>query len=90
MHASLQELLHTAEQHSHHLAELVWEAAHFACARLTHDLSEAVANELSDLKLAETLTTLAGDASQQIRFLAETLGEAEATRRLKLALHAAA
>ena len=90
MHASLHELLHTAEQHTHHLAELVWEAAHFACARLTHDLPEAVAHELTDLKLEETLATLAGDARQQIRFLARTLGEAEATRRLTLALQTAA
>ncbi|MEW6444641.1 MAG: hypothetical protein ACOZAQ_10610 [Pseudomonadota bacterium] len=86
MHASLHELLHLADQQAHRLSGLVWEAAHYACARLTHDLPEAVAHELADRKLEETLTTLAGDVREQYRFLARTLGEAEAMRRLRLAL----
>lgn len=85
MHASLRVYLDHAEKQAHALAELVWEAAHYACARLTCDLPEDVAHEIADRKLAETLSTLAGNAEQQIRFLAETLGEAEATRRLELA-----
>jgi len=75
-----------AEHDAQCLAELVWDAAHHTCARLTYDLPEAIANELSELHLEETLKLLGADARTQIRYLVKTLGEAEASRRLKLAL----
>lgn len=75
-----------AEDDAQRLAELVWDAAHHTCARLTHDLPEAIANELSELHLEETLKLLGSDAREQVRYLVKTLGEAEAARRLELAL----
>lgn len=86
MNDTIARLLAQTELNAQLLTELVWEAAHRACARLTHGLPEAVAHELADRKLEETLSILAGDAHQQIRFLIKTLGEAEAARRVELAL----
>ena len=74
-----------AERDAQSLAELVWDAAHHTCARLTHDLPEATANELSELHLEETLRLLGADVREQVRYLVKTLGEAEAFRRLNLA-----
>jgi hypothetical protein len=84
MNDTLHDFITHAEQDTHRLAELVWAAAHQACARLTRDLPEAIAHELADLHLEETLAALGSDTRQQIRFLMNTLGEAEAQRRLAL------
>lgn len=90
MNPTLARFIEHAEHDAQRLAELVWDAAHHACTRLTHDLPEAIAHELSELHLEETLKLLRSDARQQIRFLAETLGEAEAARRLTLAFEPSA
>lgn len=86
MNETLARFIAHAEHDAQHLADLVWDAAHHACARLTHDLPEAIAHELSELHLEETLKLLRSDARQQVRYLVKTLGEAEAARRLTLAL----
>ncbi|MDM7322438.1 MAG: hypothetical protein P3W87_003960 [Gammaproteobacteria bacterium] len=86
MNETLARLIEHAGRDAQVLAELVWEAAHQACARLTHDLPETIAHELSELHLEETLKLLGSDAREQVRYLVETLGEAEAIRRLTLAL----
>lgn len=86
MNETLARFIEHAEHNAQALAELVWDAAHQACARLTHDLPESIAHEISELHLEETLKLLRSDASEQVRYLAKTLGEAEATRRLRLAL----
>lgn len=86
MNETLTHLIARAEHNTQGLAELVWDAAHQACARLTHDLPEAIAHELSDLHLEETLKLLRSDIENQVRYLVKTLGEAEAARRLRLAL----
>ncbi|MGK0674691.1 MAG: hypothetical protein ABWU16_08550 [Halothiobacillaceae bacterium] len=85
MNDTLAHFIAHAEHNAHHLTELVWEAAHHACARLTHDLPEAIAHELSELHLEETLKLLRSSPREQILYLAKTLGEAEAARRLTLA-----
>ncbi|MEF3192999.1 MAG: hypothetical protein K6346_02070 [Halothiobacillaceae bacterium] len=85
MNETLARFIAHAERDAQSLAELVWDAAHHACARLTHDLPEAIAYELSELHLEETVKLLRSDVREQIRFLAKTLGEAEAARRLTLA-----
>jgi hypothetical protein len=90
MNETLARFIAHAEHDAQRLAELVWDAAHHACARLTHDLPEAVAHELSELHLEETVKLLRSDVHEQIRFLAETLGEAEAARRLTLAFEPSA
>lgn len=86
MNATLAQLIAHAEHNAQALAELVWEAAHHACARLTLDLPEAIAHELSELHLEETLRLLRSDVREQVLFLVKTLGEAEAERRLKQAI----
>lgn len=85
MHDTFHRFITHAEQDAHRLAELVWAAAHQACGRLTRDLPEAIAHELADLHLEETLAALGNDVREQLRFLMDTLGEAEAQRRLELA-----
>jgi len=85
MNETLTRFIAHAEHDAQRLAELVWDAAHHACARLTYDLPEAIAHELADLHLEETLRLLRSDAREQIRYLVKTLGEAEAARRLALA-----
>ncbi|MEO1751976.1 hypothetical protein [Thiofaba sp. EF100] len=86
MNDTLARFIAHAEYNAQGLAELVWDAAHQACARLTHDLPETIAHELSELHLEETLKLLRSDAREQVRYLVKTLGEAEAARRLTLAL----
>jgi hypothetical protein len=90
MNDTLAHMIACAERNTQGLAELVWDAAHHACARLTHDLPEAIAHELSELHLEETLKLLRSDAHEQVRYLVKTLGEAEAVRRLTLALESPA
>lgn len=90
MNETLARFIAYAEHDTQRLAELVWDAAHHACARLTHDLPEAIALELSELHLEETLKLLRRDARQQVHYLAKTLGEAEAARRLTLAFESSA
>lgn len=86
MNETLATLITQAERNTQKLAELVWDAAHHACARLTHDLPEAIAHELADLHLEETLKLLGSDIEQQVCYLIKTFGEAETTRRLRLAI----
>ncbi len=84
--SNLARLIAHAELDTQRLLELVWEAAHQACARLTFDLPENIAHELSELHLEETLRLMRSDVREQVYFLIKTLGEAEATRRITLDL----
>lgn len=69
MNDTLARFIAHAEHDAPRLAELVWDAAHHACARLTHALPEALAYELSELHLEETLKLLCSDTREQILYL---------------------